>query len=553
MERCDRDGRDGDAPRVAGVGLGNVARLALMLGIAGLFAVAFWARVSSIETAPLPDGDEAWYGVQVEHLLQGKPFAVRTGNGNPLNPFHSGLQVPLLWAFPPSFWILRVPAVLAGVLAVVLMYVLMARVLDRTTALIAAGLLAAMPVAVFYSRVGYDVSQTPLFNVLAFYYAFKGHRGGLLLAFLACWLSHPTNLFLLPMLATVFLVQRLRRHPGDPARGLRSAMVTLAVVGAVTLAVGVPAFRRHAPQATPGQAVGGRFQFFVDFAKLHLCLGYYPSPFPSVDLSARIFWGVVVGALVLGSALLIRRRQWDRLALVGGVIAGVAAFRLATRPGIIDNASARYGLFLVVPTILALSCLLRSLIVAPAGGWRRAARGLQFATLLAAGWALMLGVYVNLLREAAGPGESLRTFRVDEPNPFAVVLSVLEDDLARAQPSRRVVVANDWWTSRPLQFLASGRRDLRVVRFREIGGVVGKTPGELRKHLNAGGYALGYAGQPLGEIARASYPPGSLRSWTVFREGQPFLVLSRLREARDEGAPPSIALNASSGAGGARR
>ncbi len=226
MGGCDQPGRavalPGDSAAVVGTGFGSFPKLALTLGLAGLFGVALWARVSSIETAPLPDGDEAWYGVQVEHLLQGKPFAVRTGNGNPLNPFHAGLQIPLLWAFPPAFWMLRVPSMLAGILAVVLMYGLMARVLDRTTALIAAGLLAAMPVAVFFSRMGCDVSQTPLFNVLAFYYAFKGHRAGVLLSFLCCWLAHPTNLFLLPMLAPIFLVRTLRRHPDDPARGWRS-------------------------------------------------------------------------------------------------------------------------------------------------------------------------------------------------------------------------------------------------------------------------------------------------------------------------------------------
>ncbi len=258
-------------------------------------------------------------------------------------------------------------------------------------------------------------------------------------------------------------------------------------------------------------------------------------------------------ALVLGTVRLIRRRQWGRLALVGGLLSGVAAFRLTSGPGIIAPTSARYGLFLVVPTILALSCLLRSLIVPPGGPWRRAARGLQFATLLAAGWALLLSVYPHFLRESATSGESFATLRVEEPNPFAIALSVIEDDLSHAQPARRVVVAQDWWTCRPLQFLASGREDLRLVRFEEIGGVVGQSPGQLRKHLDASGYSLGYSGQALDEIVRASYPPGCLRSWTIFRDGQPTLVLRRRKEARDEGTPPSFSLNGPSGAGDARR
>ena len=131
------------------------------INLALLFALALWFRVTSLEAFPEPNGDEAWYGVQAGHLIRGAAFSPRTGNGNPVNPFHAGFEVLLLLAFKPSLWILRVSAVVGGVAAVGLTYPLMSRALDRTTALIAAALLAVLPIAILYSRIGYDCSQTP--------------------------------------------------------------------------------------------------------------------------------------------------------------------------------------------------------------------------------------------------------------------------------------------------------------------------------------------------------------------------------------------------------
>jgi hypothetical protein len=217
------------------------ARLAFAFGLAVLFAFAFWVRVSSLGAFPWHDADESYYGVQTAHMLQGKAFEVRTVNKNVLNPYMVAMQVPLHLMARPALWVLRAPAALCGILAVVLTYVIGARVLDRTTALIAAMLMAALPYAVHQSRVGLELSEIPLAGIVVIGFALRGHSLGVLLALLGSMLIHPTAIFLMTIALTILLVQLARKGEGDPARRRRvlvvSAAGSLVVAGAVSAVI----------------------------------------------------------------------------------------------------------------------------------------------------------------------------------------------------------------------------------------------------------------------------------------------------------------------------
>ena len=128
--------------------------------------------------------------------MAGEPFAARTPTGLPLNPLLWGVEVVLLWAFRPEFWVLRVPPAFSGALTVVLTYALMSQPLGRSTAVIAAALLATLPIAVGYSRFGWDTSMTPLACLVAISFATRGRAPGEVLAFAACLVVHPANAFL---------------------------------------------------------------------------------------------------------------------------------------------------------------------------------------------------------------------------------------------------------------------------------------------------------------------------------------------------------------------
>ncbi len=76
--------------------------------------VAIAVRIVALDRLPGINGDEAWYGVNVNVLLEGGTPFLQTPSGNFLNPVHS-LPLLLLSLFTePSFLVLRVPEVCWG-------------------------------------------------------------------------------------------------------------------------------------------------------------------------------------------------------------------------------------------------------------------------------------------------------------------------------------------------------------------------------------------------------------------------------------------------------
>ena len=185
-----------------------------------LLAAGLWCRVTSLETAPVPSGDEAFFGTQAERLLRGGVVAGHTGSGKPVDVFYTALGAPLHGIFRPSFALERTPAVIFGVLAVLLTYALGRRILDRTTALIAAILLAVLPIAIIYSRLGWEYAEVPLLCLLVIHNAARANRIGLIVSYLAAIHVSPTTVFLLPVPLGLLAARLLDRpaREGEPSR-----------------------------------------------------------------------------------------------------------------------------------------------------------------------------------------------------------------------------------------------------------------------------------------------------------------------------------------------
>jgi hypothetical protein len=154
-----------------------VVAFSLMMGL------ALWCRITSLGTSPMAghDGDGAFFGVQAERLAHGQPIELRTGGGKPVDPLYIVAEAPLHLVVKPSFVIQRLPAVLFGALAVVLLYRCTFRTMDLETALIASGLLACLPIAIIYSRLGLGSRSLqrlyqPIRTVAAFLYVRTSHQ-----------------------------------------------------------------------------------------------------------------------------------------------------------------------------------------------------------------------------------------------------------------------------------------------------------------------------------------------------------------------------------------
>lgn len=295
----------------------KIAAFSLKAALVLLFAVAFWLRITSLEALPDIDGDEAWHAIQLSRMLRGETFSTHTATGLPLSPFHAALELPLLLLFGPSLAILRVPTVITGVLAVLLVYPVAARLLDRTTGLTAATLLAVLPVAIYFSRTSYESSHAPLYTILLIYLAHKEKIFRLVLFFALAYFVHPTNILILPVLFAVLLGNSLRRNPACPAREWRSLLIRMAALTSVALAIGLYTVHRPITQKMSSVYHTGihgphdPLQFLAFYGRLFMGTGEVPRP-----VRDWCFWVVFLGAVGFGMRQLFRDRQWDRVALI---------------------------------------------------------------------------------------------------------------------------------------------------------------------------------------------------------------------------------------------
>jgi hypothetical protein len=537
----------------------RMASITLKVALVLLFAGALWFRITSLEALPLLDGDEAWQAIQFSKMVRGEPFAAQTGTGIPLSPFHLVLEIPLL-LFKSSLGILRVPTVITGILAVLWTYRLGTRMLDRTTGLIAATLLAVLPVAIIYARTGYEGGHSPLYTVLLIDLASREKVFGLAVLLSLAYFVHPMNIFILPVLLAVLLGQSLQRGPGSLAKEWRSLLIRMIAVSSVVLAIGLYTLQRpiiHWMRSVTQDGIQGRHdpvQFLASYGRLFLGVGHEPR-------LARdwCFWMAVLVALAFGLRPLIRNRQWDRVALLLGLLLSLGALLLVGGSAILEPDGTRYGLFLVVPSVLAFACLVNGLLIPATNPWRTAARSLQFATLLALGGMLLSSSDLSRLTKArvldgrASSGEeSVWTFRNDVRDPHRRALSLIEKDFHRAESGRgagaggrslggvgrlMMIAAGRWKDYGVLEYLALQRGNVRMDHYEELGRSLEQRRQLLREYLQQGAYAISvpWRGDDLEHVIESSFPPERVHRWEIFHHGVKLITVYRLKGPADPG------------------
>jgi 4-amino-4-deoxy-L-arabinose transferase-like glycosyltransferase len=522
-----------------------VFRRLAVLAVVALWAGGVWMRTTSLTTAPDPNADEAFYGVQAVKLLRGQAISAQTGSNKPINPFLLGLEVPLVALFGPTMDVLRGAAAFWGLLAVILMYALMARVLDRPTALVAATLLLVLPLAIVHSRIAAEPGHIPVWGVVTLASAFAGSPTGVLLGFLGGLLAHPTTVMTAPVALLVLMVRLAQKHWGDPARRWRAPLI--AAIGGAAVIGPVVLWNRNSAAAQWTYATygfehhdWGLFASRLQKAFLGFCNGV---PSDTTTGLAVLFWGVVGSVLTLGGLVLARRRRWDRLALVAGVVLTGAGYHLALGPGGFHPALTRYGLFLVAPAVLAFACAATALLVEARTPRLARVRSAQVAGLLAAAFALLACYKIHHFDVFAGQWaavhETARTFRTEAIDPKRHIARLIARDLRNNgnQSPTTVIVTEDWWHYRPIQLYYAWRDDVRVADLEHTDPACHAAL--IRRQLEAGGYAVG--DERTDALVRSLYPPGALRTWRVKLGAHPASFVHRLKRpgeaiARLEGA-----------------
>lgn len=504
------------------VSIALAAAVLLVLGI----ALAF--RVIDLGNLPGVNGDEAYYGITMLKMRDGERPPLRTNSGLFLSPFYSGpLFVLHLFWWPPSFIVMRLPALLSVLLAVGLTYPLLSRVFDGRTALYTMLLLACLPITIAYSRLGWDQSQAPLVSLLCLFFALRHQVRLAFVSFLVALVVHPLNLFLLPIMlgpAGAAEIYKFVDAPADERRRLvRKLLPRLGIVVLIGAAVGVALVARAWTTGSIGRdilggaaarlvSIPGWLDFAMSYGELlsgTTIFHYVAGPMPSgtVERERFLFWGVVLLLLLGGLPRLIRRRDQVALGLLGGLGISLAGCYLLLGPVPLSPGRERYAMWLITPSCLVLALLVRSL---GDGEWEG---HLQLGGVLLISGLLLTSFYENyyqVFRQTGG--ESHRAFRTGTIEPKQAAYAYMVETAGTDEPF--VVLAEDYWSCFPIRYLARRHRGTRVLDCSNPFDTRDLGPPQRR-------FAVGFAEGPYDRLLGSKLPRQEFRDYS----GRPVLYV----------------------------
>lgn len=485
--------------------------LLLAASALGLLLVAVWFRCRSLENLPGINGDEAWYGVKTLQLLWGQQLDLRTPTGNPLSPFFIGPLLLLHVFFSPSITLLRSVAMLSGLAALLVNWLLCRWVFDRRTAVISTLALAVLPINIAYSRFAWDASQSLLVTLPVLYFSlaavrFSQHRSRFVtvavLVQIAAVLVHPTNIFAGAAIA-VAMASRLRpeKLKRIVAGGTinRRMIVSTVLIAVVLLGSAVYMMGKGSPRLSRfTRRMGGVSELIHPQASLNYAV-LYPRLFiggtvyrdiagsrswwewPLAEdaegwgTDVLLFWGIIAAAAWFAWRSWKMQRRVEDCVLIAVWALELIAFLLLTGPRSMSHGWQRYAVCLVAPTVVLAS---RGVALCCDGLSRRPALRAGWPVLVVAslaGWLVLADFnahYFKFIQQTGGRGH--RTFRTAAIEPKQAVLQhILQHRQTQPMTDGQTtwIVASEWWNHMPLKYLAMAEKDIRVVEPKETAGL----------------------------------------------------------------------------------
>jgi len=434
------------------------------------------------------NGDEAWAGANAMDLLHGRKVPWICPTGHPLSPLNFLAQVVLLWLCDPSVVLLRVTAVTSSLAALAANFLLCRRVYGARTAVTSTLILSVLPVNIVYSRIGWDVAQSLLMTVLTLYLSLllvrdPAHALRWLLwtclSVLAGYVTHPTNIFIVPFVLVAALSRWRRELWRLWSKNLFWKLVicglplaTAAAIVGLAFDLTLTAGSRLANPAHFGAFLQNYARHFSGIAALQYVPGScnWPSSWASGSMNL-CSWDIValavLGAAVLAVGYRVAQRpcefSMDRLLLVAWV-ATTLCFYLLAGPWALEPGVERYGLVLIAPGTLLLS---RAVDFALDG--RRAVRVVTVAAGLAAAWFLLVVFYFGYFRffERTG-GASHLTYQTASREPKLEALQYILQRRGDREPT--LILSSEWWNYHPLRYLAATISEVHVIQSEDAAG-----------------------------------------------------------------------------------
>ncbi len=166
-------------------------------------------RWFAINNIPGILGDEAWYAVQAHLFLSGKDYTWMVPSGRIFSPFYVLLAIAGQGADP--FWI-RLPALIMGILTVIISYPLLKKVLSSKASIVSTILIATLPAHIAYSKLAWEPCLIPLAGVLFCTFTLSRKWVPTLICLIVGTFNHPTFILLLPIPVTMFLFEAKKQN-----------------------------------------------------------------------------------------------------------------------------------------------------------------------------------------------------------------------------------------------------------------------------------------------------------------------------------------------------
>lgn len=464
----------------------------LILVCATLIAAGIFWRARQLDLVPGVNGDEAWYGVQAQRFLDeylyGKMLPAaervdfRTPTGNIWNPFLMIPRLVLDATLAPSVWSLRLPALISGILALLVNWWLCRRAINLTTAWLTTALLAVLPIAVIYSHLGWDACQSILFCLPLVYLPWiRQHEGWsaarfavyYALALIAALLVHPTNIFLLPLNAVLLWTRISAAAETECSLRSRALFAVAALAGALGLGITRGAWR--------GIELSNLFSAVIQWSGdlvglFHGATVYGSISLPAEELPPARSWLLLLS--IPSIALLIWTRYRGGIpflshrmhhstgqyaVLFDGTCLALLCFLGVAGPAALQPGYERYGLWLVAPVTL--------LIVLAYSIFASRSRTARIAVTILAMTQVMLllaGYWQYYQRRFDGPAAEQRlahwTYRADSCANWAEIEQVMFqslDQTTRERPRFILIDPTDpqrWWFEWKWRYLSHNSR-----------------------------------------------------------------------------------------------
>ena len=150
-----------------------------MIAVCLLVLIAFVLRTVHLETHPYGyENDESWIGIEALRILNGttKQFFTVSWSAQPILSFLP-TTIPIL-LFGNTVFAVRITSVIEGTLTVLFLYLGTREIFNWKTALLAAGILATLPVHNHFSRTGFNNIVPGFYGALLFWLVFRALRRG---------------------------------------------------------------------------------------------------------------------------------------------------------------------------------------------------------------------------------------------------------------------------------------------------------------------------------------------------------------------------------------